>query len=230
MLETLPLLLVERELEKTLQVMDRATEQKVSFNDRCEYTTSVLQEMVQECMTSLSPTHHLTVKALRTLVKVSTTNAYVQIKKLIVRGLPLDNPRVHSLFRTSVDAGFQLVLACECVASDCTGCYYNSSSSSSSSSLEDSSSTKRINMVPHHEPNYDRATPMRHMCEALLQLPVYWWPPCAWTMTKRYLPILKAKLGRSVADDFERGIVQAWENATCIECGAYWEGGPKVHQ
>jgi hypothetical protein len=78
-------------------------------------------------------------------------------------------------------------------------------------------------MVPRHEPNYDRATPMRHICDNILQLPVSWWPPLAVTMTTRYLPILKAKF--QTLEAIERRLVRYWETqeATCLECGTYWE-------
>jgi hypothetical protein len=211
MLETDYLRSIERTFEKTLQVLSREIEgnhdkESLAFNKRSsDYSPRILQELVQECQESLSPTHHLTVKALRLLISLATSHAYVQIKRLIVRGLPMmKDPRVHSIFRTSVDAGFQLVLACECVAAGCVGCY-------------------RDGGVPRHEPNYDRATPMRHICDNLLQLPVSWWPPLAVTMATRYLPIFKAKF--QTLEDIERRLVRYWETkeATCHECGTHWE-------
>lgn len=206
MLEALPLVLQERELAQTLQAIDRAIEQRQDFNTQSDYTPAALQELVHECATTLSPAHHLTVKALRLLVTVATSGAYVHMKQLIVRGLSLDqNASVYQFFRTSVVAGFQLVLAGECVAEGCAGCAGLS--------------------IMVHPPNYDRALPMRHVCDNLLQLPVHWWPPSSVTMVQRYLPILQAKFGASFVEDFAQKIVQAWQNdATCLDCGTYWDG------
>ena len=223
LLETFPYLHSERELEKALQLVDRATEQMNGFNKRTQYSVTTLQEMVRDCITSLSSTHYLTIKALRILVKVATSNAYVHIKKLMVRALSLDDPNVHSLLRSSVVAGFQLILACECVAANCTGCYLSDTWAEDDKEDNDPMTKRNLSGVfqIHHEPNYDRATPMRHMCETLLQLPVFWWPPIALTMVQRYMPILQAKLGTE-ASVFEQGLVQEWGNVTCLECGTYF--------
>jgi hypothetical protein len=106
------------------------------------------------------------------------------------------------------------VLAGECVAAECTGCQLTSNK------LENGDIG--LYLQPKHDPQYDRALVFRHICDNLLRLPVYWWPPQAVTMTARYLPILRARFGELIVP-IEHRIVQSWKDAECLECGTYWD-------
>jgi hypothetical protein len=213
MLEADTLTVVERQIGKTLEMINRRIEQRKDFDSKnSDYSPAAIQEMVSECQVELSETHHLTVKALRLLFSTATAHAFVSIKQMMIRGLPIAVPRIHSLLRTSIIAGYQLVLAGECVAAECSGCQ-----------LQNRSGDGDVDLVlrPTHEPNYDRALAFRHICDNLLRLPIFWWPHQALTMTLRYLPILKARFGQIVAH-IEYHITQAHNDVMCFECGTYW--------
>lgn len=215
MLETDPIAGVERAIGKTLETINRTIEQRNNFEiDNSEYSPQILQELVSKCQSELSETHHLTVKALRLLFLTASGHAFVQIKKMMARGWSIASPKIHALFRTSVVAGFQLVLAGECVAADCTGCQFPDSRTNKGDT--------GILLQPNHEPNYDRAMVVRHVCDNLLRIPVFWWPPQAFAMTKRYLPIMKARFGEMIVP-IEIRVVRAWNEATCFDCGTYWD-------
>lgn len=194
--------------------------QSISFQNRSKYSPMMLRELVRECQRKLSPVHHLTIKSLSLLFTLSTSLAFDYMKKLVVRGMSLSDPSVHALFRLSVDAGFALVLAGECCAANCSGCYQP----------DDASSALAMN----HDANYDRALPVRHTLDNLLQLPISWWPDYALAMAERYIPLLNAKYGRSETQtgpteentlrDIESIIVKIVEHASCLECGTYWDG------
>lgn len=205
---------VERQMGKTLDMINRTIEQRKNFDkNNSEYSPSAIQELISECQVELSETHHLTIKALRLLFTTATAHAFVAIKQTMVRGLPIATPRIHALFRTSVVAGYQLVLAGECVAAECSGCQMKNRGTDG----ED------IDLVlrPTHEPNYDRALAFRHICDNLLRLPMFWWPPQTLSMTLRYLPMLRARFGQLVAP-IETHITQAHNAVMCFECGTYW--------
>ena len=223
---TSKILSVERSLNTTLQVMERTIKKQKNFNKASGYSPNVLRELIEDCSIKLSPVHHLTIKALRLLVTISTTNAYVHFKQAIMRGIPIEsNRRVQSLFRTSVEAGFRLVAACECVAVGCPGCGPLVLGKEWNVDNENANKVKSDNCLFAHEPLYDRATPMRHVCDNLLQLQPQYWPSYAITLTRRYLPILKAKFGN--VDEIATNIVLAWETMTCRDCGTLWMGKPQ---
>lgn len=207
-----------------------------------------IRELVLDCMDELSSTHHLTVKALRLLVMSSMAQAYVSIKQNVVRHLPnrLD-PRVASFMRMSVVAGIQLVLACECVAASCTGCYLshnnNASSSKKVSSCFNGNVMSDLFFTVRHSPHYDRATALRHVIEDLMQLPLFLWPPMSIELILRYLPFLRIKFKTSLRykainkkqrrdvdddSDTEEDLLDLLENLLqsirCVECVTVWEG------
>ena len=120
----------ERETSKLLEMIERditsvhKNKSYIDFTKNATNNPTFIQEVIKECIQELSSTHYLTVKALRLLVMVSTTHAYNIIKQHIVRSQDVTlNMTVSSFGRISVVAGIQLVLACECVAMNCTGCY-----------------------------------------------------------------------------------------------------------
>ena len=137
----------------------------------------------------------------------------------MVRGLPIATPPIHNLFRQSVVAGLQLVLAGECVAADCTGCQKISTVPATTTSKTQDVSP---HLEPRHEPNYDRALVMQHICDNLFRLPQCWWPPLALIMALRYLPIMKARFGVKVAH-IETRINRVMTSLVCHECGIYWD-------
>eukprot|EP00980_Cylindrotheca_fusiformis_P006372 scaffold1356_cov123-Cylindrotheca_fusiformis.AAC.53 len=220
----------ERSMDRTLDVVSQGV-QSINFQNRSKFSPSMLHELVQECQGTLSPVHYLTIKSLSLLFSVSTSLAFDYMKKLVVRGISLNDPSVHSLFRISVEAGFALVLAGECCAANCSGCYDDYFNGDSATTT-----TRSSLLVIHHEANYDRALPMRHALDNLLQLPISWWPPCALDMAERYLPLLKAKYGTTITErsngepeddtiqELEAIVVELVENASCLECGTYWDG------
>ncbi len=214
MLESEPLAVVERQMSTTLDVINRKIEHRMDFDTLdTECSPSILRELVNECQDQLSETHYLTIKALRLLFTSVTALAYVQIKKMMMRGLSIATPRIHGLFRESVITGIQLVLAGECIAANCSGCQFPK---------ESETNTIRPSLQPKHEPNYDRALVFRHICDNLFRLPVSWWPPQALTMALRYLPIMKARFGEKLLP-LEVRINYVLNNLECTESGVYWD-------
>jgi hypothetical protein len=207
---------METLLEKAVSVMEKSFEMKLSFSQRPDYSIEAVQDLAKSCAQQLSPTHHLTVKALRLLAQISTTYAYNYSKRMVVRGLSIDNPQIHSYFQSSVLSTLRLVAACECVAAGCPGC----------GPLVPSSIGSKPTFVQTvsfaHDALYDCVTPMRHFCDNLLQLPVTYWPSFTISFVERYLPLLKLKFG-SKANEFERSIVLKWKDAICLECGTFWD-------
>ena len=207
--------------------------------ERSQFNPQMLQHIIDKCQSSLSYTHHLTIKSLRLKVNVTTNYAYVQTSHLIQRGLlqvPQYSSRIHTLIRSGIDAGFQLVLACECVAANCTGCYFDSHYDDDSSSSpnkqekndDNANQSSYLRLHVRHEPNYDRATTMNHFLEDLWQLPLYWWPPLAFTMMERYYPLLKQKFHDHLLDVRLGYCLSNFHHATvCRECddvdSSYWE-------
>ena len=224
---------VEGLLEKAVAVMERSFQLKLSFSQRPEYTPEAVQDLVKSCSQQLSPTHHLTIKSLRLLMQLSTTFAYNYSKRMVVRGLDINaSPQVHSYFQISVVADFRLVAACECVAAGCTGCgplvivttaISSNASASASSPPTPLAATKNRRMMAH-DPLYDCATAMRHLCDNLLRLSVSHWPSYAVTFVERYLPLLQLKFGETAIQDIEERITLRWKDATCLECGTIWDG------
>jgi hypothetical protein len=234
----------EREMSKALEIIERdvtSTSKNKSYIDFTKQATNnptFIQEVIAECIQELSSVHYLAVKALRLLVMVSTTHAYTIIKQHIVRGLPVELNMTVSIFgRISVLAGMQLVLACECVASNCTGCYLIQT--------DKEQSTTTVFHI-NHEPQYDRATPMRHVCENILQLPIYMWPSNGLEMAYRYLPTLRVKFKNVLASspnnrssssssssrsatttanepNLYEQIQLCWEKLQCLDCGTSWD-------
>jgi hypothetical protein len=207
--------------------------------DSEEITTIELQELVDDACETLSSVHHLTVKALRLLAAVSVNQTY----KLITRcAIPERRNvlEVSLLLRTSILAGIQIVLAGECVASNCTGCYRQQQNRvSAKTTPNDKSMTtfgingKSITFNVSHDPLYDRSTPMRHVVEDLVQLSISFWPSQALFMVQRYQFILRAKF-RSILQGPLQILSQCWDEPTtptrntlmfCRECGTtYWTG------
>ena len=203
-----------------------------SKND--QITTIQLQELVDDVCETLSSVHHLTIKALRLLVVTSTNQTFQLISQCAaIRPKHRTIIEVALLLRTAVLAGMQIVLAGECVASNCTGCYRRRPQSSSSE--KDCISSFNI----CHDPLYDRATSMRHVVEDLVQLPIFFWPPQALVMVQRYHRVLRVKF-RSVLEAQLHKLSECWhderedEDETtystktsmilCKPCGIYWTG------
>ena len=168
-----------------------------------EITTIQLLELVDDVCETLSSVHHLTIKALRLLAAASTNQTFRLITQCAVRPKHRTIIEVALLLRTSVLAGIQIVLAGECVASNCTGCYRRRTQSSSSHTNCSSSFNIR------HDPLYDRATSMRHVVEDLVQLPIFFWPTQALVMVRRYHPILRIKF-RSIIEGPLHKLSECW--------------------
>ena len=215
MLKADALVRTEREFEKTIDILNRKIEKRKNFLsvDR-EVTPTLLRELVDECVTNLGQTHHLTIKGLRLLLTQATANAFVKIKNLISRGLPVGAPHVYSLLRESVDAGFQIVLAGECVAAECPGCQIVGHGNEVGG--------RGLNLCPKHEPHYDRALVCRHICDNLLRIPLFWWPPSGLVMVMRYVPLMRARFG-SLTASIEEHISSLAEALVCLECQTYWD-------
>jgi SET domain len=242
--ETQKLLRKEREIRQILRTIEHDLMSRQNFDPsggtyKSDMSTSptTLRDLVQECIDELSATHFLTIKTLRLLVVSSTTQSYMRIKQSVVRGhwnYRLDLQAMSNM-RLSVMAGIQLVLACECVAANCTGCYIRESKANSEvTTLLDC-------FAIQHSPHYDRATPMRHVLENLLQLPVFLWPPDSMTMSHRYLPTLRVKFKHSLRHQLRSGSATGdnteeegvdmldWfdvclQQLCCRECGTFWDG------
>jgi hypothetical protein len=252
-----PLVLEHKEqvMERTLHAIDREMTSRENFDPAGGNgnNLSFVQELVDECMRELSSTHYLTIKALRLLVTVSTTLAYVRIKQNVIRGLAGFSFKVSSLLRISVVAGIQLVLACECVAATCAGCYHGADDKDNMNRTWDENNKESLEtpclLCPvfhiYHSPQYDRATPMRHVCENLLQLPIYMWPPNGLEMAYRYLPTLKVKFKQILQSQMGMGgtdsdhgvsrtasmyyqIESCWRNVRCWECGTFWNSSKSM--
>lgn len=257
----------ERELGRTLKAVARRIESRKTYEEMEEGDNddgggwdnpAFVREVVDECRSTLSPTHHLTVKALRLLVTASTARAYARMTNQVAAGVGCvgvggrtrrraassssSSVKTWSFLRMSVVAGMQLVLACECVAAGCPGCYLDLSAGydaeagggeqprpSSCSDDDDSNhaSTAAAALRICHPPHYDRATPMRHVCENLLQMPIHMWPSDGLTMVVRYVPILRAKF-KGILEDERGRIGDVLANLRCVECdssgGLVWDG------
>jgi hypothetical protein len=239
MLETSHMLKIEQVIENLLQAIETDVQKNArqeGFAKRSQFSPKILQDMVRRCQTKLSLTHHLTVKALRLWVNVATNHAHAETARSLMaqgqqqqqrnrsvpnNGTTIHNTktRIHSLLRSTVNAGFQLVLACECVAADCKGCYLDNDDDDNDGSRNRDTKSPRLRIA--HNPHYDRATPMNHFCEDLLQLPIYWWPPLAVTMVERYFPLLKSKFHK--VDLIQQCLEKFWPATACLECGTYWQ-------
>jgi uncharacterized CHY-type Zn-finger protein len=234
----------ESDIQQILQTVERDLMSRKNFDPSGGNTTSVcfnpgdLPDLVQECIDELSSTHYLSIKALRLLVVSSTTQAYVRIKQNVIRGIstPYFGLRGSSHIRMSVVAGIQLVLACECVAVSCRGCYLLNERTAGASTVVPPLFCGIFNT--HHEPHYDRATPMRHIVENLVQLPLFLWPSNSMTMVYRYLPILRIKFRSSLRYEMEHATTteksnitidlldlmnDCWKRLQCKDCGTYWD-------
>jgi hypothetical protein len=217
----------EGEFSVALQSVERTIQYKKNYNAQTEYSPAVLKEFVADCVSELSPTHHLTIKALRLLLNVCTARAYTRIKHLVIRGIAYDTDlRVCSLFRQSVLAGFQLVAACECVAEGCAGCTTSRVPVVGENETTKNNGNGSISFA--HAPLHDRATPMRHILDNLLQIPAQYWPPSAVSIASRYIPLLESKFCPTEVEEYNTKIVLAWRDATCLECGTSWKNNHEI--
>ena len=220
------MIVLERQMEQTLKMIERSVQKLSNFNRIPEFTPADLNELVQECSDKLSPTHYLTMKALRLLVTVCTCSAYVQTKRLVVRG-GWTNPQILALHRAGVEANFRLIAACECVAAGCPGC----GSLVANGEVNDSKSgTVMDSAVFPHAPLFDRATPVHRAYEELTEyLPPHYWPSYTVTLFTRYLPLLHIKFGRAVMEEIKTRLLP-WNQAICLPCGTRWSGSLQIEK
>lgn len=227
LIETPVMLQKEQEIDQTLEIVNEGLRSNKNHSSRPDYSPVMLQKLVLDCQYTLSSVHNLTVKAMRLSFTVSMGMAFDMMEKLTLRGISLNDSSIHPFFRASVETGFALVLAGECCAANCPGCYEQ---------IPLNSTDDVVSFNIRHDPSYDRTLPMRHTLDNLLQLPISWWPFYAVTMAERYLPLLKAKfgiagLGDSSKDitipEMERRMIQIWDTCFCMECGTYWDGNVK---
>lgn len=215
---------MEQTEKKISEKLDAAENdiQSITFHTGPSITPNALQELIEECQSSLSPVHYLTMKALRLLFSLSTTLAFDYMKKMILRKRNVTYNMVYAKFRASVCAGFELALAGECCAANTTGGY-----------LDDKSNS----FLFTHVANFDRALPVRHALENLFQIPLAWWPPFSLEMTKRYLPYIKAKYSTSTSkvsdlsvEKMELHLNQISKCISCQPCGTFWDGTKKAYE
>jgi len=209
MLDPEPFVVLENSYARLLKSIQKDVERKQTRITRIsDYSPSVLEELVTECEKELSPTHHLTMLALRLWFTASTAAGYLQLHKRMVRGKSLytHNTRAFGFFRSSVEAGLKLVWTGECVAANCsTGyCSYR---------------TEEDDDKHRHAPQFDRSFAVKNIGDSLLHLPVFYWPPETVTTILRYLPILRARYGDDKVDNLYKSVIQPWEGQTCLECG-----------
>ncbi|KAG7345122.1 SET methyltransferase domain containing protein [Nitzschia inconspicua] len=249
----------EREIHKALKTVEQDLLSRKNFdpssggkekynnnnNNSMGCSPDSVQELVQECIEELSSTHYLTIKSLRLWVMSSTAQAYVTIKQNVLRGMTNHHDlRASSYIRMSVLGGIQLVRACECVAANCTGCYHWSTTMEAGAATAENRKNatvgpKKFVEPSGHPPQYDRATPMRHVAENLLQLPLFLWPPIGMEMVHRYLPTLRIKfrcsLRYQIKNSTQRNDIPEtidmldlfetlWQTIRCSECGTVWDG------
>ena len=224
------LLSLELGMESTISVLERHIESWMT--NSLEVTPSAMLEAIEECQSVLSPTHYLTATALRLLMDLCTSRAYVQIKRRLVRDENDDyesDSIVRYNFWNSIRAGFQLILVSECVAASCLGCgpvimgeFNITAGLRQDESIEPTTSIiANKSHFAAHPPLYDRATPMKHVCDNMLQLPISWWQPYAVEIVQRYIPILRAKYGSKVVKEFQQRIIHPFRDGkvTCFVCG-----------
>lgn len=215
------MLVLERQMEQTLKMIERSVEKLTNFKKIPEFTPADLQDLVQECSQTLSPTHYLTIKALRLLVTICTCSAYVQTNRLVARG-GWTNPQVLLLHRHGIEASFRLILACECVAAGCPGC----TSLVVSGMVDISKDGTVVDDIFPHVPLFDRAAPLHRACEELTEyLPPHYWPSYAVSIFTRYLPLSRIKFGRDSLVAMEKKLLP-WKEAICLPIGTLWSGSP----
>jgi hypothetical protein len=139
-----------------------------------------LQSLVQESRKILSPVHHITVQSLETLTQWSASKA-----KAIEHGT--SNPLIKmakkaALSKIAVDSGLQVVVACECVAAGCPGCF--------DSSVFTSKTTSRDDFSFAHEPIYEMGVVAFQTSNHLMQVPEKLRSVHALAMVQRYLPVM----------------------------------------
>ena len=223
------MLVLERQMAQTLKIIERSVQKlnNSNFNKIPEFSVADLGELLEECCDTLSPVHYLTIKALRLLITVCAISAYVQTKRLAIRGgwslnNNTNNPRVLTLHRSGIEASFRLIAACECVAAGCPGCTPLVLLGEAASSY----TATTITALLQHAPLYDRATPVHRVYEELVQnLPPHYWPSYTLTIFNRYLPLLHVKFGHIAIDEIETKLLP-WNQAICLECGTFWSGTP----
>ncbi|CAB9512354.1 SET domain [Seminavis robusta] len=216
------LIVLERQMEQTLTMMERSVQKETTNFNRIpeEVTPADLKEVVQECSEKLSPTHYLTMKALRLLVTVCTCSAYVQTKRLVVRG-GWTNHQILAYHRAGVQASFRSIAACECVAAGCPGCTLLVTAGSGEGKT--SKGGTAADMFPH-APLFDRAAPVHRACEELTKyLPPHYWPSYTVTIFTRYQPLLHVMFGRAAMEEIETKLLP-WNQASCLPCGTVWSG------
>mmetsp|Transcript_11300 Transcript_11300/g.26867 ORF Transcript_11300/g.26867 Transcript_11300/m.26867 type:complete len:138 (+) Transcript_11300:1099-1512(+) len=110
---------IKSQQSSSSEIASSSSSSSLSTND--QITTIQLLELVDDVCETLSSAHHLTIKALRLLVAASTNQTFRLITQCEIRPKYRTIIEVALLLRTSVVAGIQIVLAGECVASNCTG-------------------------------------------------------------------------------------------------------------
>ncbi|KAL3938212.1 MAG: hypothetical protein SGBAC_006835 [Bacillariaceae sp.] len=211
----------EKAIGEKLDSMDKDI-QSITFHTRSSITPQALQELVEECQSTLSPVHYMTMRALRLLFSLSTTLAYDYMKKILLRKRNVSENMVCAMLRTSVCTGFELAIAGECCAANSPGGYKG-----------DKPNSFRLS----HDANFDRALPVHHALENLLQLPLAWWPPNSLEMAKRYLPYIKTKFIATKTSDQENSVetmelnlAQLSKCMSCQQCGSFWDGSNKAYE
>ncbi|CAJ1934425.1 unnamed protein product [Cylindrotheca closterium] len=208
----------EKLIGEKLDAIDKDM-QSITFHTRSSVTPKALHELVEECQSTLSPVHHMTMRAMRLLFSLSTTLAYDYMKKILLRKRNVSENMVYGMLQTSVYAGFELALAGECCAANSPGGYRG-----------DTPNTFLLS----HDANFDRALPVLHALENLLQLPLAWWPPHSIEIAKRYLPYIKVKYAATTknqensVDKMELNLNQLSKCISCQQCGTFWDGSKKA--
>ena len=131
-----------------------------------------LQDLIQDAKRLLSPVHHITVKALETLAQWSAST---------------ENPKI------AAEAGLQVVLACECVAAGCPGCFDSSLFSSEGTT---SSATASDSMFAH-EPIYEMGVTVFQTTKDLMRVPQASRSIHSVALVQRYLPVMSQMATKS---------------------------------
>jgi hypothetical protein len=139
---------------------------------------------VKESARVLSKVHYITLEALDTVAQLSASKAASQemLQRFMGPRLNAYGASNATLRQWAAEAGLECVLASECVASGCSGCYNLSSTS-----------------FPH-EPCYDLGSKVFHACTDLQEVPENCRPRYATSVVKRYLPVMRGLFGEGDQD------------------------------
>ncbi|KAG7341425.1 hypothetical protein IV203_023377 [Nitzschia inconspicua] len=155
---------------------------------RAEEPLRPLQDLVEDAALQLSPSHHVTIKALDMLARLGASKAEnldVQQRFMGIMGGLRMNPHGLStteLRKIAAEAGLRAVVASECVAAGCHGCYSKSFQAGKE-------------LILPHDSVYEVGIKIFHVSVDLIVIPEAIRPCYSSKIVERYLPIMRGHFG-----------------------------------